>query len=128
MSVLSDREIRRDVKIVPFAEGERRPGVVSFGVTSYGYDVRVGSKFKIFTNVHSVVVDPKHFDEQSFVDYEGDCCIIRRTASRSRRRSNTSKFRATCWPSAWANRPMHAAESSSTLPRLSPNGGGPGDD
>jgi dCTP deaminase len=76
MSVLSDLEIQRDVRIEPFASGERRPGVISYGVSSYGYDVRVGRHFKIFTNVHSVVVDPKAFKPESFVDYDGDECII----------------------------------------------------
>ena len=52
MGLLPDWQIKRDVKIVPFAEEASRPGVVSFGVSSYGYDVRVGRKFKVFTNVY----------------------------------------------------------------------------
>ncbi|MGL4461484.1 MAG: dCTP deaminase, partial [Planctomycetia bacterium] len=76
MSVLSDKEIAREVTIEPFAEGMVRPGVVSYGVSSYGYDVRVGRKYKVFTNVHSAVVDPKNFSERSFVDVEADFCII----------------------------------------------------
>lgn len=62
--------------IEPFVEGQVRDGVISYGVSSYGYDVRVGSHFKIFTNVHSRIVDPKHFDPQAYVDFEGDVCVI----------------------------------------------------
>ncbi|MFO0948104.1 MAG: dCTP deaminase [Planctomycetota bacterium] len=76
MSVLSDFEIARDIHIEPFAEAKARPGIISYGVSSYGYDVRVGSRYKIFTNVHSAIVDPKSFSERSFVDYEGDSCVI----------------------------------------------------
>jgi dCTP deaminase len=76
MSVLSDFEIARDIKIEPFAESQRRPGVISYGVSSYGYDVRVGRRYKVFTNVHSAIVDPKSFSPQSFVDIEADCCVI----------------------------------------------------
>lgn len=50
--------------------------ILSYGASSYGYDVRIGNKFKIFTNINSVVVDPLNFDEKSFVDFEGDVCII----------------------------------------------------
>jgi dCTP deaminase len=76
VGVLPDWQIGRDVKIEPFAQGAARPGVISFGVSSYGYDVRVGRHFKVFTNVYSTVVDPKNFDPASFVDIEGDFCII----------------------------------------------------
>src|SRR5436309_15494315 len=76
MGILPDWMIQRDVKIEPFAEGASRPGVISYGVSSYGYDVRVGRKFKVFTNVHCAVVDPKRFDPTSFVDIEGDHCLI----------------------------------------------------
>lgn len=76
MSVLPDWQIRRDIVIEPFAEEALRPGVISYGVSSYGYDVRVGRHYKVFTNVHSVVVDPKSFSANSFVDIEGDYCII----------------------------------------------------
>lgn len=75
MGVLPDWQIERDVKIEPFADGTPKPGFISYGLSSYGYDVRVGRKFKVFTNVHSTVVDPKHFDPSSFVDIEGDCVI-----------------------------------------------------
>jgi dCTP deaminase len=74
--VLPDWQIRRDIKIEPFADGELRQGVISYGVSSYGYDVRVGRHFKVFTNARCAVVDPKHFDPASFVDIEGDYCLI----------------------------------------------------
>lgn len=70
MGILSDRQIEKHIKIVPFEKAAKRPGTVSFGVTSYGYDVRVGDAFKIFTNVNSEVVDPKHFSTGSFVDVD----------------------------------------------------------
>jgi dCTP deaminase len=55
---------------------QKRNGVISYGLSSYGYDIRIGSTFKIFTNVYSAVVDPKDFDPQSMVDFEGDVCVI----------------------------------------------------
>ncbi len=70
MPVLCDSQIRELVGIEPFAENDRRPGVVSYGVSSYGYDVRVGTRFKIFTNATSggvAVVDPKHFSNDLFI-------------------------------------------------------------
>lgn len=78
--IKSDRWIRKMSEecgmIDPFAEMQVSPGVISYGLSSYGYDVRVASEFKIFTNVRSTVVDPKNFDQQAFVDYSGDVCII----------------------------------------------------
>jgi len=62
--------------IVPFEEGQVRDGVISYGVSSYGYDIRVADEFKIFTNVYSAIVDPKHFNPQSMVDYKGEVCVI----------------------------------------------------
>src|SRR5438067_7422090 len=76
MGVLPDWQIQRDIKIEPFADGSSRPGTISFGVTSYGYDVRVGRRFKVFTNARCAIVDPKNFDPASFVDIEGDTCLI----------------------------------------------------
>jgi dCTP deaminase len=70
MAILSDRQIEKLIKIEPFERAQKRPGTVSFGVTSYGYDVRVGTAFKIFTNVNSEVVDPKKFSPRSFVDVD----------------------------------------------------------
>jgi dCTP deaminase len=62
--------------IEPFVDKQVRQGVISYGLSSYGYDVRVTDEFKIFTNVHSAIVDPKNFVSESFVDYRGDVCII----------------------------------------------------
>lgn len=62
--------------IEPFADSQVRDGVISFGVSSYGYDIRVADEFKIFTNVFSATVDPKDFNPQSMVDYKGDICVI----------------------------------------------------
>ena len=80
MSILSDIWIREQAQatgmIEPFVEAQRRNGCISYGLSSYGYDARVADEFKIFTNVHSTVVDPKAFDERSFVDIKGDTCII----------------------------------------------------
>ena len=67
MGILSDTQIRELIGIEPFEENVKRPGRVSYGVSSYGYDVRVGSVFKIFTNVNSQIIDPKFFSDRSFV-------------------------------------------------------------
>jgi dCTP deaminase len=80
MSIKSDRWIRRLVRehrmIEPFADSQVREGVISYGVSSYGYDMRVAPEFKIFTNVLSAVVDPKQFDSRSFVEFAGPVCIV----------------------------------------------------
>jgi len=80
MSVKSDRWITRMAReqrmIEPFTEGQVREGVISYGVSSYGYDVRIADEFKIFTNINSTIVDPKKFDPRSFVDFTGEVCII----------------------------------------------------
>jgi dCTP deaminase len=62
--------------IEPFADSQVRNGVISYGVSSYGYDIRVAEEFKIFTNVFSAIVDPKDFDPKSMVDFKGNVCII----------------------------------------------------
>lgn len=62
--------------IEPFVDRQVREGVISYGVSSYGYDVRVADEFMIFTNVHSAIVDPKNFDTKSMVEFKGDVCII----------------------------------------------------
>lgn len=62
--------------IEPFVEAQVRDGVISYGVSSYGYDIRVAREFKIFTNVYSAIVDPKQFDPASMIDFEGDVCVI----------------------------------------------------
>ena len=80
MSIKSDRWIRRMARehgmIEPFVDGQVREGAVSYGVSSYGYDMRVAPEFRIFTNVLSIIVDPKHFDARSFVEFDGDVCIV----------------------------------------------------
>ncbi len=80
MSIKSDswiREMAQEHKMIePFVDGQVREGVISYGLSSYGYDIRVSNEFKIFTNVHSAVVDPKHFNPKSFVDFQGDICVI----------------------------------------------------
>jgi dCTP deaminase len=80
MSIKSDRWIRemalKHQMISPFSEKQVRQGVISYGLSSYGYDLRVADEFKIFTNVNSTIVDPKNFDERSFVTVRSDCCIV----------------------------------------------------
>jgi dCTP deaminase len=80
MSIKSDRWIKRMAQehrmIEPFSDRQIREGVISYGVSSYGYDVRIARDFKIFTNINSMIVDPKSFDSRSFVDFEGDVCVI----------------------------------------------------
>ena len=80
MSLKPDHWIRRMAleqgMIEPFVDGQRREGVISYGLSSYGYDMRVADEFKIFTNVRSAIVDPKDFSDDSFVDYQGDICVI----------------------------------------------------
>jgi dCTP deaminase len=80
MTVMPDHWIREQATkkgmIEPFVDGMRREGVISYGLSSYGYDARVAPDFKIFTNVDSAIVDPKSFSPQSFVDRQQDVCII----------------------------------------------------
>jgi dCTP deaminase len=80
MSVKPDHWIRRMAlehkMIEPFTDRQVREGVISYGVSSYGYDIRVADEFKIFTNVNTTIVDPKHFDPRSLVEYKGDVCLI----------------------------------------------------
>lgn len=84
MSIKSDQWIdkmaREHGMISPYQAGQRRETengrIISYGVSSYGYDVRCSTEFKVFTNINSVIVDPKAFDENSFVDIESECCII----------------------------------------------------
>ena len=80
MSVKSDRWIKRMAlehgMISPFESSQVRAGVVSYGVSSYGYDIRVADEFKVFTNVYNTLVDPKNFDPRSFVDIKAEVCII----------------------------------------------------
>ena len=79
MSSKSDRWIREQARpgmIEPFSEKQVRAGVISYGLSSYGYDLRVSNEFKIFTNVNSAIIDPKSFDERSFVAVEADSVIV----------------------------------------------------
>lgn len=70
MGALPDWKIEKEVSIIPFSPCEKRPGKISYGVSSYGYDCRVGYRFKIFTPVFCTEVDPKAFDPKSFVERE----------------------------------------------------------
>ena len=80
MGLKPDRWIREMCKkhgmIEPFAEAQVREGVISYGLSSYGYDMRVADDFKVFTNVNSTVIDPKNFDTKSLTDFKGPVCII----------------------------------------------------
>ncbi len=70
-------KMAREARMIePFEDGQVRDGVISYGVSSYGYDIRVADEFKIFTNVYSTIVDPKNFDPASMVDFKGDVCVI----------------------------------------------------
>ena len=79
-SIKADRWIRMMAlehgMIEPFEDRQVRQGVISYGLSSYGYDIRVADEFKVFTNINSTVVDPKNFDARSFVDVKADVCII----------------------------------------------------
>src|SRR6266498_399486 len=71
------RKMAQEHKMIePFVENQVRAGVISYGISSYGYDLRVADEFKIFTNVYSAIVDPKNFSPESFVDFKGDVCVI----------------------------------------------------
>jgi dCTP deaminase len=78
--VLSDKEIKEYVKkygmISPFIASQVKTGVISYGLSSYGYDFRIADEFKIFTNVNNAIIDPKNFDPKSFVDFKGQVCIL----------------------------------------------------
>src|SRR5437773_5864730 len=109
MTIKSDRWIRRMAQdhrmIEPFepsqvktVEGRK---VVSYGTSSYGYDIRCSTEFKIFTNINSTIVDPKAFDERNFVDYRAVCASSRRTRSR--------------WPVPWSSFASRGTGSPSAL-------------
>ena len=80
MSIKSDNWIKRMAlehrMIDPFVENQVRSGVISFGLSSYGYDIRVADEFKVFTNINNTVIDPKAFDPRSFVDLKTNVCIV----------------------------------------------------
>ena len=79
-SIKADKWIKRMAlehgMIEPFEDRQVRQGVISYGLSSYGYDIRVADEFKVFTNINNTVVDPKNFDDRSFVDMKTDVCII----------------------------------------------------
>ena len=78
--IKNDRWIKKQAleknMIVPFVQNQIRNGTISFGVSSFGYDLRVSDEFKIFTNVNNAIVDPKNFNPESFVDFKGLVCIV----------------------------------------------------
>jgi dCTP deaminase len=80
VAIKADRWIRKMAQeygmIDPFVDSQISAGVVSFGLSSYGYDIRVADEFKVFTNINSTVIDPKSFDPRSFVDVKSDVCIV----------------------------------------------------
>jgi len=80
MAIKSDRWIKKmalDSRMIePFVEAQISQGVISYGLSSYGYDIRAAEEFKIFTNIHTCIVDPKDFDPKSFVNFKGSTCII----------------------------------------------------
>ena len=80
MAIKADQWIKRMAlehrMIDPFVENQVRSGVISYGLSSYGYDIRVADEFKVFTNINNTVIDPKSFDPRSFVDLKTDVCIV----------------------------------------------------
>lgn len=80
MAIKPDQWIRKMAvekgMIEPFADRQVRNGIISYGVSSYGYDVRIANEFRIFTNINTTIVDPKDFDSRSLVEYTGDVCVI----------------------------------------------------
>jgi dCTP deaminase len=80
MAIKSDKWIRRMAlehqMIQPFEQSQVREGVISYGLSSYGYDIRVADEFKVFTNINTTVIDPKAFDPRSFVDIKAPVCIV----------------------------------------------------
>ena len=80
MSIKSDKWIRKMSEkhnmIDPFIDKNIRESSISYGLSSYGYDIRVSDEYKIFTNINNSIIDPKNFDDKSFVNYKGDVCIV----------------------------------------------------
>ncbi|MCJ7578703.1 MAG: dCTP deaminase [candidate division Zixibacteria bacterium] len=80
MPIKSDKWIKRMAKehqmIVPFSERQIKKGVISYGLSSYGYDIRIADEFKVFTNVNTTIVDPKNFDQRSLIGVKGKFCLI----------------------------------------------------
>jgi dCTP deaminase len=115
MSIQSDRWIREQAvkhrMIEPFSEKQVREGVISYGLSSYGYDLRVSDEFKIFTNVNSAIIDPKAFDERSFVSVQAESVIVPPIHSRWPAPLNTFEFPGMYLRSALESLPMRVAES-----------------
>lgn len=130
MSIKSDKWIRRMAEqhgmIEPFEPGQVRESdgrrIVSYGTSSYGYDIRCADEFKIFTNINSTIVDPKNLDEKSFVDFKGDVCIIPPNSFALARTMEYFRIPRTC--SCPDTRSAPCAGSSSTSRRSSLNGKG----
>ncbi|MAM99071.1 MAG: dCTP deaminase [Candidatus Marinimicrobia bacterium] len=80
MAIKSDKWIKKmsleNDMIAPFTDEQVKSGTISYGVSSFGYDIRVADEYKIFTNVNNSIIDPKNFDANSFVDFKGDVCIV----------------------------------------------------
>jgi dCTP deaminase len=80
MAIKADKWIKKmaleEAMIEPFVDSQVRDKVISYGLSSYGYDIRISNEYKIFTNLNSTIVDPKSFDPKSFVDFVGDVCIV----------------------------------------------------
>jgi len=80
MAIKSDKWIEimstEHEMIKPFESSQVRNGKISFGLSSFGYDIRVANEYKIFTNINNSIIDPKNFDENSFIDFQGDICIV----------------------------------------------------
>lgn len=122
MTIKSDRWIRRMAEehgmIEPFEPGQVRyvdnKKVISYGTSSYGYDIRCADEFKVFTNINSTIVDPKDFDPASFVDVKSDVWSVSFLPIRSlsRARWSTSGFPGMCLRCASGSRPMRDAASS----------------
>lgn len=70
------REMAKKGMIAPFSENLKKEGTISYGLSSYGYDVRIGDEFKIFTNINQTIIDPKAIDKNAFIDFKGSQCII----------------------------------------------------
>ena len=126
MSIKSDKWNRKMARehgmIEPFEDRQVREGAISYGVSSYGYDIRIADEFLIFTNVNSTIVDPKNFDERSLVHVKDDTCIIPPNSFALARRWSISASPEACSPSASARAPTRAAASSSTSRPLNPSG------
>jgi dCTP deaminase len=121
MTIKSDKWIRRMAEetgmIEPFSSKQVRESegrkIISWGTSSYGYDIRCADEFKVFTNINSTIVDPKNFDSNSFVDVKSDVCIIPPNSFALARTIEYFRIPRNVL-TAWASRPMRAAASSST--------------